>query len=433
MSSDVLLNPAPCDDGLLAEMTALAGQIGSPLPPFPVFNSSGQCGGGGGSTTGSAFPLYFFPSDCSSSSIPTYQNNCLRVINDFDGTFDPYHGPPLDPTVVNVLPGGTDEKGSAANNIFPNNDERLYSWYCPPQYEIIFFKLNPMTNTREVATAGGYLRSGPNFLQVDACLSDVRLSDNSQFFKYGSGSPAVPSCLQAYCACGTGATYPAGPSYCQVAAGAVACPGVTHNAPYFIVIHRQDFSDIIREMCVDNRQVDIGPDTPQNSLNKVWKPQAGGCDTFITNLCNISDVDNSPYKEMCACYTQQQALNNQYGASLNVPVCCFGQDPSGDIKKSCAFDEKAYKTGAMLRNCCSFAECQTIVNESQPMQAQASPPGEINCQGSFVQFPAVPVTPTGPLPTIIITDSSNIPFYVWLIFGLSILLLILFVIVLSFV
>jgi hypothetical protein len=434
--SGPLLNPDPCNNVLLADQTALASQVQNPLPPFPVFFNGGQCGGGG-APSASSFPLYYFPSDCSFTTIPTPINNCLRVINDPD--FDPFHGPAIDPQFMNVLPGGTDQLGNPANNVFTDPNSRLYSFYCPPQYEMVFYHLNPMTNTREIATAAGYLHFTGNQLMVDACLSDARLNNGLRFLNYNNDPNFTPPCLEAYCNCGkvdgqgNPQIFDAGPSYClSPNQASVPCPGVSHNAPYFIVIQRQDYSDIIREMCVNNRKVDLGPDAPDNSLNRVWKAQAFGCDTFITNLCTVSDITQSEYAEMCSCYTQQQALNNQYGTSLDVPVCCFGQDPSGDIKKSCAFNSEAYKTNAMLQNCCSFAECQTVVNDSPGMQAQASPPGEINCQGNFVQFPVPPVTVTV-LPSVIVTDTSSIPIYVWIVLVIAILLLLLFVVILSFV
>jgi hypothetical protein len=439
MSEDQLLSPIPCTTNVLASFAAIASQYLSPVPPYVFLSGTGQCGGQGGSTTGSIFPQYYFASDCSSSGVPTYANNCLRIISNFDGSFDPLKGPALSPNQVNVLPGGTDQNGNPANNVFSTNDARLYSWYAPPGYSIYFFKLNPMTHTRDQCAAGGYLKTDSNQLMVDACLSNAKLSDGSAFFFYGSndpyfGTPQPPSCLQAYCSCGLDQTFSAGPSYCQETTKSInPCPGTTHQAPYFIVVQNEDFANIIREMCVNNRQVTIGPDSPDNSLNRVWKPQTASCDNYMTNLCNISDLTQSRYAEQCACFTQQQALNNQYGAALKVPVVCFGQDPSGNIAKSCAFDEVSYKTSFMLSNACSFAECQTIVSQSPEMQVHASPPGQIQCNNNFVNFPPVYPSPTGPIPTVIITDIVSIPFFVWLVLGLGVLLLVLFVIVLSFV
>lgn len=189
---------------------------------------------------------------------------------------------------------------------------------------------------------------------------------------------------------------------------------------------------MIFNMCTKNTQYTLGSD-PNNSLNRVWKPQSSACDQYMTNICSTSDVTLSQYKETCACFTQQQALNVQYGPTLEVPVCCFGADPSGDINKSCYFDTNAYKTGLMSRNCCSFAECTQVVNQNPTMQADASPPGEIQCVGSFVQFPAVPSAQPVVIPSALIVDIYSVPIYVWILFAVAVVLLLAFIFVLLFV
>jgi len=458
--SNISLDPTPCNEFLLADQAALASQTKNPVPPYPIFFSTGQCNGGLTGGAGSNFPLYFFPINCntdpskqSTEGVPPPQNNCLRVINDFNGDFNPFADVKLDPTQVNVLPGGFQQDGTtAANNIFFNTDDRLYSWYVPPQYKMIFYAGNPMTMTMADAASVGFLEVGAGELIVDACLSGIFLnkrdatsgaiSTGGTFLKYYDGKPnfypALPDCLLANCACTTPMNPWAVSSLCGTATKSKdvinsVCPGVEHRAPYFVIVKTQDFSDMIREMCVNNRQIVLGTDL--NSLNKVWKPQADGCDTFVTNLCNISNVEMSPYKELCACFTQQQALDNQFGEAIDVPVCCFGFDGKNpdDITQACSFNTEAYKTGAMLKNCCSFAECAQVVEQSPEMQARASPAGQVKCEGSFVQFPIPQVTPPGPLPSVTIEDSNKIPVYVWIIFVTAVVLLVLYVIALAFV
>lgn len=429
------LDPTPCNETVLAEQAAQAQQTQNPVPPYPTFYSSGQCKG----NVGSSFPLYFFSVNCQTDpskqdteGVPPPQNNCLRVISDLDGTFDPLNGPALLPSQVNVLPGGKQKDNSTpANNVFFDAGQRLYSFYVPPQYKIVFYAGNPMATDRKTAAAAGYLEIGGDQLMVDACLSGIALSNGQPFFVY-KNLTGFPPCFEAYCSCGTGQTLPVS-TFCGTSTKSVDCPGVEHRAPYFIVVKTQEFSDIIQEMCADNRPVSLG--TSINSLNRVWKPQADGCDTFMTNLCKISNLEDSDYAEICSCFTQQQNLNNQYGVALDVPVCCFGTDASdpGDITKSCAFNTNAYKTGAMLKNCCSFAECQQVVDQSSDMQAKASPAGQVQCDGSFVQFPVPARSPDGPLPSVTVDKSDKIPIYVWIIFVTSVLLLLLFVISLAFV
>jgi len=413
------VNPAVCIEGPLADLTAIASQIFNPVAPSILLYNGGSC------TASEAFPRYYFPSNCPNDSVPLASDNCLRIISDVD--YNPLSGPAIPVNFVNVLPGGSDNKGNPANNIFSDPNSRLYSFYCPPGYEMVFYHLNPMTTTRDLAAAGGYLKATGDTLIVDACLEDIRLSNGQRFLNYSTGSDV--NCKLAYCACGLPDTFPVG-SYCDVSQQSVACPGTTCNAPYFIIIQREAFPNIIREMCANNRQVNIG--SSENSLNHVWKPAAAGCDNFITSLCNMSDVKDSDYANLCSCFLQQETLNEQYGESLQVPVTCFGQSPDGNINKSCAFNVDAYKTNTMLQNTCSFAECETIVSESPDMRNLSSPPGSIYCDGNIVQFPVSAPTITV-LPSVIITDSISIPFYVWILLGIAVFLLVLFVIILSFV
>lgn len=425
------LDPTPCNEGVLADLTALASQIDNPIAPYPVFYSSGQCGG---ALTGASFPQYFFPVNCQNayadgSAVPTANDNCLRIIT--DPAFDPLSGGTIDPTLVNVLPGGTDEKGTPKSNIFNNLDNtRLFSWYVPPQFRMVFYSQNPMLVGR--GNAGPYLIQDPGTLQVNACLSQLALSDGTSFFQYNGPS----NCLLASCACNLGGeTIPQG-TFCNQSATAPICvePNAQnqHRAPYFVIIQLEEYPNIIREMCVNNRPVSLGTDL--NSLNTVWKPQAAGCDNFVTSLCQISNVTESEFQNTCRCFTQQTELNNIYGSSLDVPVCCFGfdEDDPTDISKSCAFDMSAYKTNNMLQNCCSFAECQQIVEKSNGMRVRASPPGEILCQGNFVNFPTT-VTPTVPIPSAFVDEKREIPFYSWIVLAVGVVLLFVFVLSLAFV
>lgn len=429
-----------CNEGLLADMTALASQIENPMPPYPVLFSQGECNGGLSGLGAQNFPQYFESVNCPNTGVPSAEDNCLRVIENFDGSFDPLSGPALLPEQVNVLPN----RDNTDNNIFTDPTARLYSWYVPPQYTIVFFTLNPSIVTRDVAAGQGYLQVNNNQLQSDSCLTQQRLSNGDRFFDYIRTKEKnldcldppcyyngeVP-CLRANCDCnGPDQNFPVG-NYCTTSQAPIGCPGVDHHAPYFVVIQNVEYPELILDMCVDNRPISLG--TSLNTLNRVWKKQAFGCDSYITNLCSIGDLAQSEFKDLCSCFTQQQALNNQYGSLLDVPVCCFGEDPSGDIQKACAFNSEAYKTGSMARNCCSFAECQKVVNNSPGMQARASPPGEIKCEGSIVQFPVPPTSPDGPQTSVSVEDSSTIPVFVWIILGVGVLLLLLFIVILAFV
>lgn len=428
------MSVTPCNQGLLAELTVFSNQTNNPIPPFPVFYSVGSCGGGGGATIGSSFPLYYFPVDCSSATVPTPADNCLRIIDNSDGHISASYNSTIPANQLNVLPDPSDNE----NNIFPNPQERLYSWYVPLGYRMFFFSDDVRATTIKDAIAfGNYLEVGPNQIIADACLGFQPLKNGATFFTYGTiqpGNNATVPCPLQYCACGPSDALPV-PAGTDCTTGPVqpkACPGVTHYARYFIVLKEADFSDLLLDICSKNKTVTYGGD-PQNTLNTVWKPQSPACDDYISTLCSISDVTRSQYAELCACFTQQQALNQQYGPALEVPVCCFGQDPSGDSAKSCFNNPSSYKTADMQRNCCSYAECTTLVEGNAALQVKASPPGEIECVGQFVQFPVPPTSAAGPVPTVIFADSSSIPLYTWIVFAVALALLLLFVLVLLFV
>lgn len=431
-----LTNDTPCNENLLADQAALASQIYNPIPPYPTFFSTRQCGG---ALSGASFPLYFSAVNCDvplddldSKGIPPPENNCLRVINAIGDTFNPTDsGVTLSPLQVNVLPGGFQKDGTTpANNVFVDPNARLKSFYCPPQYRMYFYVGNPMTMTLADAAAQGFLEVTPNELQSAPCLTQLRLGNGDTFFDYeGSSQPNVPPCVLANCDCGV-APEP-DPTFCKDGGSTVSCPGVQHHAPYFVVVRIEEYADMIEQMCADNRQISLGP--PSNKLNRVWTPRTQGCDTFMSNLCQSSDLAQTVYKETCSCFTQQQALNIQYGVALDVPVCCFGKDPSGDIQKSCAFNTRAYKTEAMVKNCCSFAECQQVISQSHEMRSKAEPPGQIVCNGQLVNFPSVTTSPVGPIPSETQDNESTIPVYSWVMLGIAIALLLTFIILLLFV
>lgn len=409
----------PCDEGVLADLTALSNQVNSPIPPFPVFFSTGSCGGGGGVAIGSNFPLFYFPVNCPATGVPTPSDNCLRVIDNSDGHISADYDQTIPANQVNVLPDPSDNE----NNIFTDPNERLYSWYVPHGYRMVFFHddIRQVTIKSAYATQD-YLEVSPNQVVADACLQFQALVSGKTFFTYGIYNPGTDTdvpCPLSVCACGgpEPVPCPTGPPVKPV-----ACPGVSHYARYFLVLKERDFSDLLLDICMKNRRVTYGDD-PTNSLNLVWKPQSPACDSYITSLCQQTQYAST---DMCACFVQQQALNVQYGPTLQVPVCCFGQS-------SCYNNLNAYKTADMLQNCCDFAQCETLVENNPSMQVKASPAGVIECVGKFVQFPIPPVTPVAPQTTVFFDSSDSIPFYTWIVFAIAIVLLVVFIFVLLFV
>jgi len=428
-----------CQEGLVAQMAAMAQQTINPVAPYPIFFTSSSCGGGGSVASGAAFPLYYFPVDCTMSTLPDPTDNCLRIIDDPD--FDPLTGGQLDASYVNVLPVlNPDYTTYAASNVFSDPTARIYSWFIPPYHRIVFYGANPATvvGGRDAAVAAGYWDSGNNgSTQEDACLGGLTLSrqgtnSTNYFFKYYSFRdpptfaprfyPGLPPCIDYFCNCGKQGTIP----NCNPPSGfptAWPCPGVEYSVPYFVIVRTKEFAQIVKEMCTANLSYSLGT-TALGYPNGAWLNGQAACDQVVSAICNQADVTTGDDAELCTCFTEQVSLNQQYGDDLAVPVCCFGSN--------CQYNTNAYKTGDMLRNCCQFAECSQLVNQNPTMQAKASPAGSIECQGSFVRFP-VPATPSpSVMPSTITTTKSTAPLYVWLIFGAAVVMVLLFIFLLSF-
>ncbi len=384
-------NPAPCNQGALADVAALATTVENPISPYVLMYSSSNCGG---FLTGSSFPQYFLPITCDPTIvIPSPSANCLRVITRAQyGTGDHL----LDPHEINYLPSIS----STASNIFSDPLARLFSYYIPPQYSIIFFKENPCNH---IPNTIAQLEQSSNFLEVDACHGNPILSNGESFWINNNTTPIPPN---------------VGPTNCDIS---IAPLNFTHNAPYFVILEEENFTSIIINMCTSKQDVIIG----NSSLNDVWFPQSPGCDSFVSNLCSLSNIESTEFVETCACFTQQASLNRQY-PNLNVSVCSFGTSSIGDINKSCAFNTKSYKTATMLSNCASFAQCeQSIVNPNHVAT-------NITCQGNFVDFPIVPNVVITVTPAII-SESTSISIVTWIMLVIAVLFLLCFLINLSFV
>lgn len=436
------ISPFACNSQALAQMTAAASAIYYPQAPEPRFFSNSSCGG-------EVFPQASIGSSCPDTGVTKLKDNCLRIV---DHLVDPVGSDvTLSASQVNYLPGN-DRK--IESNILKDAGV-LHSWFCPPGFMLYFFKVDPSTVSLKAAAAQGYLMVGENSLQVSSCLSFVMLNNGEPFFKYkGVGKNAngiyeKPDCLQAWCQGSTcqgnveasdlcknprpcvNYICPASPS-CPDGICPPTCPPIEHNAPYLVVVRRRRFSDMIIDMCVNRVPYYLG--TPSNSLNRVWSPQSSGCDNFMQSLCQLNRPENA---EVCSCFTQQALLDRKFGADLQVSVCCFGQDESGDLTKSCYTNDQAYKTEKMQRQCCSLAQCDTILQQS-PDLVLKNKDTKITCSGQLVQIPQsildkVPApTPSNPFPTTQTVTVKSIPFYTWVILGIAVICLLIFIVALMF-
>jgi hypothetical protein len=412
---DDLLNTLPCNSGALSAMAAMAQQTDHPIAPYPLFYSSSQCAG---AVSAADFPLYYFPSNCPPvtaegvSTIPDPTNNCLRVIT--RASFDP--SVLSHTSQINYLPHG---KNPIVTSTLSKSGF-LISYYIPPQYTIIFFEKDPsIVSPKTQMDKGQVLVQSNNFIMENTCIANLKLANGDNFF---TGLENAQTYNELYSACFPQPTDASDPT---------SAPPLKlgHKAPFFLLIEEEYFSNMIVDMCVSGRNITVGT----TSLNTVWHPQTSGCDKFITSLCAMSGVEKTEYAPLCSCFTQQAALDKAYGTSQNVPVCCFGTEESGDVTKSCAFNDQAYKTSDMLHNCCSFAECETIVLKSN-MGQKTEETGAV-CQGSFVEFPKTLASKASPDTSPVDTreTETHIPFWVWIVFIVAACFIVLFIMGLAFI
>lgn len=395
MSTLQNLNAVPCYEGYLKTLQILAMNTNYPFGPYPIFFTSGQCN----NSAAPDFPNYNIPMSCNANPDPDQimaEDNCMRIITDKD--FNPYDDKTIDPQKVNVLPffyqtiNGIKEVTINSNdsyfsgNIFPAEQDSnknyihklLISVYVPPTYRIIFYAKDPRTTPKSQAFP--YLELSPGTLIVNSCFSKLSLSESIQKAnpKYAPDKPEF------------------GPEFFDISTFLYSSvendctpENLFHIAPFFVIHEVKTFESVLIDMCVNNTPYNIG--SSANSLNEVWKPQSQACDNFIKIKCLNAKYKNTP---MCECFNQQRDLDNEYGEKLKVPVCCFGKSKDGDMKKACPFNSEAYKTSNMLRHCCSFAECQQVVQQSQALKDKNASTGQIQCVGNLVEFPKFTPTPT---------------------------------------
>jgi hypothetical protein len=413
-----------CNETILGEKAASAQQVDNPIPPHPLFYTSAQCG----ETGGDSFPKTINGVNCPEypTETPKPSDNCLHIISAVGKDIRTIH---VQPNQVNILPVGDETDGETDSNIFSEIYHKPFSFYIPPQFKAVFFS---KTIDTEGETVGDILDRdgkndysfvrlvGGNHLEVDTC--------RSQFMLAGTLNNTVPFIGRQYTDLAGTHIAPATDEECKDA-GDIKNHLQTF-APNFIILQTENFTDMIVDMCVNNRDVLIGT----HSLRNVWSPQSSGCDKFISNLCSLSSVNETKYKEMCSCFQQQIQLDGQFGEELKVSACCFGQDPSGDIDKSCAFNRSAYKTKEMLDNCCSFSQCKQKVIELGGGTKQTG----VNCQGTFVEFPKQnsdlnnTLSADNTLEPATPVKKEFIPIWVWGLFGGGGVLLLLFLIALAF-
>ena len=210
--------------------------------------------------------------------------------------------------------------------------------------------------------------------------------------------------------------------------------GITPRITHYVVEKVESFTELLLDMCLYNRQITLG--SAMNPLNPAWTSKTKGCDNLVKSLCTYADsasVYGGKYKKICNCKHQKQQLDTEFGVKNDVPVCCFGKGTDG--KLDCAFDPDAYKSAETIRGCCSFAACQSLVeNPVNNLKQKTSTPGIIHCDGKDVQFPPKP-KPSEAAKVIpgSTTTKKEIPKWTWYVVGATIVFLIVFIILLSLV
>lgn len=381
-------NPYFCVDNDLKVMSIQAQDISNPVAPYPLFYTGYGCNRGNVNGYGLfQFPLKNFPVNC--ANISSENNNCLRIIS--NGRWKEIQsGDSVHEDEINTCFYGTGSKGNVFHQTLNDSSKIpvLRSFYCPPGYKIHF-------STSLTKPLQNFLTINSGEIHADICVDHLSLSGGETL-------------LKGNCSNGHQLTY-------------------AHGL-YFLVIQEQEFGEMIIDMCVNNRQVELGSG---NSLNTIWNPQSAGCDIFMTNICKSSDItDNDHYKDVCACFVQQQKLNEMFGEDKKVPVMCFGSYVSPDLSQACAFNYKAYKTKNMQSNACSIAVCDQLFKENRDLQKGVDHQ-PVNCGGNVVDFGDTPVgkdvqdTPSDTSNANTTVRKSKIPIYTWIIIGLNVLFLLL--------
>jgi len=162
-------------------------------------------------------------------------------------------------------------------------------------------------------------------------------------------------------------------------------------------------SQALEPMCMGQQEY-IG----YNPLTR-FQGQTPRCDTFMgSTWCaqsspNISNTECSCFQELPEIEAKSEQLN------VDLPVICFGQ--------GCA-TQTSYKTLSMLSKPCNLTICQQTVESTPGIVNQGQ--DTVFCGGQFYKQNGTIVQPSvSPLVTPTNTSSSETPFYVWIMLGVS--------------
>ena len=410
-----VLNPILCQK-TLDRVAFAAQQSASPFSPVPLFFSSGACNAG---LNGSVFPNTAAPVSCPADPlrIPLPVENCLRILKGTDA-----RRKIISTQDVNFL--RNPQRSVPDSSMFPNSDDMLFSFYIPPDYLAYFFENDPRGKSLEDLENSDVLIVSGDHVEVNACRSELTLPNGKSFFEPNA---AVKKAVETNIATATilgsslsrfslslfNRSEPFDEQAC-----ASASTFYVHRTPFVVLVELQDFHKTILDMCLKNRTVSIGT----TSLNQVWRPQFPACDALVAAFCATNSTD-----EPCACFRQQNSLDDTFGRQRKVPVCCFGKDPSGDQDRSCAFNRNAYKTREMLDNCCTLVQC----NQQARVLTSLEPSAIISCVEDTDKFP-IKGSKTTTFVEPFFDKLSNIPTWVVMVALVTGILMLVYIVLLVF-
>jgi hypothetical protein len=379
-----MVDVVPCNK-FAEQISAQAQVVNAPTEPLPHFWNLSLCQGT------NYFPHVFLPTDCEEGAVVDISKNCMITMD---------KSPLSDKTTAKKI------AIKIQNNIWKTTEKnpfdksktrtlQLRSWFAPPNYRFYIFD----------SDFDKYYIQEPNTFMHDICVQKPT-------YQFGNTGPLSDSGLLAVCK-----TDPVNKNELAIS---------NWDAQNIVVEKIGSFFDLLLNSC-NGIETSIGGREP---LSKAWGPQTTGCDNLITSVCKSSAGEDN--ETMCRCFRQKEALDKKYGRQFNVPVCCFGNDPSGNIEKSCRYAQGAYKTSNMNNNCCSLSTCKQILSKHGNVTKESD--GKVWCDGKLVLFPpsasvvAKPILPSG-----VTTTKKSIPLWVWIFVAITGAILLAFIISLAFV
>ena len=135
-----------------------------------------------------------------------------------------------------------------------------------------------------------------------------------------------------------------------------------------VIFRVEIFFEVINDMCINNRQVNIGPQRQPpfgntNWLSHTWRPGDRNCNEHSIAVESLTSI----LPELTRCHTEKHSLDAVYGQKWNVPACGFGSRGNRatplrkqyDVANTCFFSDRSIKSGDYFNNCPQTAFCDS--------------------------------------------------------------------------